>query len=134
MKTYTYTFQRFGYFLSSGSDTGSFDQEDSVLLILEPVEYQLELSGDVLQKASCPGYQICISKKGGAQISDRQGATLAVFPETETCFRQFRLQWKEDTVQLLFGHTEQVDNYPNCDGESDRWTSRWITEHTVVYP
>lgn len=131
MKTYTYTFQRYGYFLSSGSDKAAFGADSQVILTLEPADYELKVSGEILRKASCPGYKICISNRGGAQFLDWQEKPLAVCPETEKTFREFKLFWSEEKVQVVFGHTEEVDNYPNCDGEHDRYSTRWVAERTV---
>jgi len=132
MKTYTYTFQRYGYFLSSGSDKVCFGEELRILLELEPVDYELKLSGRALNKAFCPGYKIAVSKQGGVELRDWQEKTLAVFPATEKTFRECKLVWKQENIQVIFGHTEEVDNYPNCDGESDRWSTVWVAEHTVA--
>lgn len=132
MKTYTYTFQRYGYFLSSGSDKVSFGEDAQVVLELEPVDYELKLSGEVLNKAFCPGYKISVSKQGAVELRDWQEKTLQVLPATEKTFRECKLVWKQENVQVIFGHTEEVDNYPNCDGESDRWSRVWVGEHTVV--
>lgn len=131
MKTYTFTFQRYSYFLSSGSDKAVFGGDTQVLLALEPAEYELKLSGEVLKKVSCPGYKIHITDRGGAQFLDQQEKPLAVFPETEKTFREFKLSWSDEAVQVIFGHTEEVDNYPNCDGEHDRYSTRWVAERTV---
>ncbi len=36
-------------------------------------------------------------------------------------------------ITLKFPIYEWIDNYPNCDGEHDRWDTRKIGEHTLEF-
>ncbi len=40
----------------------------------------------------------------------------------------------DDTLSVKFPIYKWVDNYPNCDGEHDRWDTVKIGEHTVTLP
>ena len=73
-----------------------------------------------------------ITDRGAAKFYDLQGKLLAQMPATEKQYEGFRLQWQPDKLTVCFGQMVTVDNYPNCDGESDRWEQRWFTEHQVT--
>ncbi len=133
MKEYVFTFQRNNYYMSSLENTASFNGETQVRLIIEPHEYELKLSDEVLRSSSCKGYTIEISNKGGVCVFDEEGNLLVKSEETQNDFREFRFEWKQDFLTLRFGHKETVDNYPNCDGESDRWDTRWFTDYEVKF-
>ena len=36
-------------------------------------------------------------------------------------------------IKIEFPIVEWIDNYPNCDGEYDRWDSRTIGQHTLAF-
>ena len=38
-----------------------------------------------------------------------------------------------NTITLKFPIYEWIDNYPNCDGEHDRWDTKIIDYYTVVF-
>lgn len=37
------------------------------------------------------------------------------------------------TITISFAIVEWIDNYPNCDGEHDRWDSRTVGYHDLVF-
>lgn len=39
---------------------------------------------------------------------------------------------ENDRIELRFPIYEWIDNYPNCDGEHDRWDTRIVGYHTLV--
>ncbi len=132
MKEFVYRFFRYGYFLDGQKSSAPFGQETAALLVIEPQEYELKISGETLRKASCTGYRIEITNKGAARFCDYQNNLLAELAETQKEFREFDFQWSENRLRVCFGHMETVDNYPNCDGEYDRWSTRWVKEYEVA--
>lgn len=40
---------------------------------------------------------------------------------------------KENIIVLRFPIVEWIDNYPNCDGEHDRWDTETIGYHTLKF-
>ena len=40
---------------------------------------------------------------------------------------------ESDKITLKFPIVEWIDNYPNCDGEHDRWDTRTIGYHTIIF-
>ncbi len=131
MKELVFTFYRYGYFMNSLKATDAFRDESHLRLIIKPAEYELKVSGDVLTKASCKGYIIEISHKGEVCFYDYENKLLARSDETEKQFKEFGFQWSADVLTVSFGHEETVDNYPNCDGEYDRWSTEWVTDYQV---
>ncbi len=131
MKEYTYSFQHDNYYLSSLKKTESFGNEANVKLIIAPHEYEIKISDEVLKSSSCRGYIIEISSKGAASYFDNDGLLICKSEETQNDFREFGVEWKQGILILRFGHTETVDNYPNCDGEYDRWDTRWVAEYEI---
>jgi len=132
VKEYVYEFVRYGYFLKDAGQSTSFAQEPQARLIIEPQEYELKLSGEVLTKASCKGYTIEITDMGAARFFDWEGNLIASSEPTRKAFREFRFEWKQDGLRVIFGHKETQDNYPNCDGESDRWSTVWVADYGVA--
>ena len=47
-------------------------------------------------------------------------------------FEDVRCRGEEDLVELQFPIYEWIDNYPNCDGEHDRWDTRIIGFHNLA--
>ena len=41
------------------------------------------------------------------------------------------LDWKQSEISVQFGSEQTIDNYPHCDGEHDRWSTKWVAEHEV---
>ncbi len=39
----------------------------------------------------------------------------------------------DDKITLKFPIVKWIDNYPNCDGEHDRWDTKTIGYHTLVF-
>jgi len=79
-----------------------------------------------------------IEAKGVVEFFDCSDRSIAVFDipaqtggrevyETVSCGKV------ENTLVLKFPIVEWIDNYPNCDGEHDRWDSRIIGHHTLIF-
>lgn len=39
---------------------------------------------------------------------------------------------KENRIELRFPNYKWIDNYPNCDGESDRWDAKIVGYYTMT--
>lgn len=133
MKEYLYQFDRYDYFLDSMKKGDGFGGEEKVCLILAPYDYELKLSGEILNKASGKGYRAEITKGGAVSLFEEEGTLLCQIGEGEGRYAEFRVEKKEKKILILFGHTETVDHYPNCDGESDRYSIKWIAERGVQF-
>lgn len=86
----------------------------------------------MLRSTSFGGCTVVVSRTGETLFYDADGSLLASVAGVEGSFSEVRLQWKSEELTIQFGHMEEVDNYPNCDGEHDRWSSRWVADRTVT--
>ncbi len=130
MKEIVFTFSNHGCYLPNGPI--SFDTENHLKLVIQPHDFELKLSGDILRNSSCKGYIIEVSCKGQVCFYDYDNNLLATAINTERDFSQIKFTWKQDKLHLSFGKEITVDNYPNCDGESDRWSTRWNSDYEVI--
>ena len=109
-----------------------FGKETYLKLIVEPHDFSIAVGGEVLRKSSCKGYQIEVSRKAAIVCRDMEGTEIFREEEQERDYREVRLRWKGGFISLQFGEVEYIDNYPNCDGEHDRWDERWQTKYEVT--
>lgn len=65
--------------------------------------------------------QVLEEKEVGAQAGGRE-----VYETLRCCA-------EDGALRLQFPVVEWIDNYPNCDGEHDRWDSRIIGWDTVTF-
>lgn len=131
MKEFVFSYERDGYYLDNMTSSASFGGECEVRLVIKPHDYSISVSDEVLRKSECAGYIIDITNRGGAKFYDTDNSLLAEHPETESVFPEFSVVWKENKLSVCFGHTETVDHYPNCDGEHDRYSEKWITDYKI---
>ena len=131
MKELVYVFYGRGGYLSTAKTV--FDGETQMRFLIKPHTYEMKLSDEVIRSSSCEEYRITVSNKGAVCFHDREDNVLAEVEETQTAFAEARFQWRQDLLTVNFGHMETVDNYPNCDGEYDRWDEVWRTERSVAY-
>lgn len=47
-------------------------------------------------------------------------------------YEDIRCQAESGLIRLRFPIYEWIDNYPNCDGEHDRWDTRIVGYHTLT--
>ena len=127
MKEYVFTYQYDGYYLENGGNTVTFGEDDRVCLVVTPHQYEIQVGDRVVRSSSCDAYRIEVNHFGGACFYDSDGKTVASFEEEESTYPQCQLRFTSETLGVAFGHTETVDNYPHCDGEHDRWDTRWVT-------
>ena len=118
---------------------GTYQTEDSTYLdqpeiriIMRPHSFSLAIGGDVLRSSNCKGYQMIVSKKGAVTFYDQENNRIGVTEATHREFAEVLLHWKQNEVSLEFGKTEEVDYYPHCDGEYDRWGTAWRCEYKVT--
>ncbi len=130
MREIIYEFNTLGSYQTSG-DT-AFGQETHLKITVEPHDFSIAVGGEILRKSACKGYEIEVSSKGEAVFWDREGKELCRVQEQGQEYKEVRLLWKRGSVSLQFGKVEWIDNYPNCDGEHDRWDQRWRTEYEVT--
>ena len=114
------------------ADNTVFRDDFRVKIIVEPHDVSVTVSGDLLRKTSCKGYQIEATQKGEVIFRDMEGKELCRCEEQEQAYREIRLLWKQGELSLQFGATEFIDHYPNCDGEYDRWDERWHGKYQVT--
>ena len=131
MREIVYEFHRLGGYHTA--DSTRFGDDTQLKIVVKPHDFSLSLGGDTLRKSTCAGYEIQVSNKGGAAFYDDAQTLLASVPEQERSFRAVILCWQQDTLTLQFGETVTVDNYPNCDGESDRWSEQWVSRYEITF-
>ena len=132
MKELVYNFERNGYYLSNGSTKASFGDDTNMRLKIEPIEYEIKVGGDVLNTASCKGYLINVCNNGEVEFCDYSGVSVAKKQATENVFDEIKFEWSPNKICVDFGSTEEVDYYPNCDGEHDRYGIKWNSKYKVT--
>ena len=130
MRQILYKFNTLGAYETK--DNTAFGSDETVQVIVEPHEFSLELSGQVLRSSSCPGCTAEVSNSGAVVFCDAENNVIGSAEGGADVYPKFRLQWKQDLITIQFGQMVEVDNYPNCDGESDRWSMEWWNRRTVT--
>lgn len=130
MKEIRYTYDTLGTYVTA--EKTAFGGETHLTLVVEPHDFSLELGGETLRATSCEGYRITVSCHGEAAFCAYDGTPIATTPATDGSYRAVRLNWTPTALSVEFGHVEEVDNYPNCDGEHDRWSTCWVAEHVAT--
>ncbi|MBR3844895.1 MAG: hypothetical protein IKM39_05245 [Clostridia bacterium] len=130
MREILYTFNQRG--LYETRDNTAFGDDRQVKIIVEPHEYSLTVGHDVLRRTSCGGYTVIASREGETVFYNDQNEIIGRADKGETCYKNVILEWKQDTLTIQFGQVDEVDYYPNCDGEHDRWGQEWITKRQVT--
>ena len=125
----------FYQFNTSGSyrteQSTAFGEDSHLKIIIEPHDFSISVSNEVLRSSSCAGYTAVVSACGEATIYDNEGNVIAQAEKGAKSYNALRLDWKQDLLVIEFGYTDVVDYYPNCDGESDRWGEKWIAERVL---
>ena len=111
----------------------AFHDDAQMKLVAEPHDFSLALNGEVLRSTNFAGGAVTVSREGAAAFYDSEDRLLAQTEKTDRCFKKVQLVWEKDALSVRFGYVDVVDYYPNCDGESDRWGEKWVTERTVTY-
>ena len=113
-------------------DDTRFSGDQTMKLIVEPHDFSLAVGGEVLRATSCPGYTVDVSQNGAAAFFDKENNLLAQADEVASTYPQVKLQRKQGLLTIEFGSIETVDHYPNCDGEHDRWSEKWVARRSVT--
>ena len=79
-----------------------------------------------------------IEAKGHIDFFDCDEALLASFdipPQTggKETYNEVLCEAEDNTIILKFPIVEWIDNYPNCDGEHERWDTETIGYHTLKF-
>ena len=84
------------------------------------------------------GVAVTIDAAGSAAFFDRQESRLAEarLPDADggkEKYTEVLCAAKNAAITLKFPIVEGIDNYPNCDGEHDRWDTRTIGYHVLTF-
>ncbi|MBP3692110.1 MAG: hypothetical protein J6I80_02560 [Clostridia bacterium] len=109
----------------------TFGNDEQLKLVIEPHEFSIAIGNEELRKTSFDGGELIVSCEGEVIFYDANGNVAAKAKKGKERYAAVRLLWKQDLLTVEFGSTQTVDHYPHCDGEHDRWSSKWIAEHTV---
>ncbi len=115
------------------TDNTDFGSDSHLKLILESHDFSIAVGGETLRKSSCAGYSVLVSSKGGAVFYDSENNEICNIDECDKLFVKVSLKWSQDLITIQFGQFCTIDNYPNCDGESDRWTTEWVVEREIKF-
>ncbi len=130
MREILYTFANRGAYVT-GQDT-AFGEDTHLKLTVEPHDFSLSLGGETLRQSSFRGGSVIVSDTGEAVFYDAEGRKIARAEGGADSYKKVILIWKQDTLSLEFGCVVTVDNYPNCDGESDRWSEEWVAQRRIT--
>lgn len=130
MREIVYEFAERGMYVTE-QNTAFLDDKE-LKIIVKPHSFSLSVGGDNLRKSSCEGCEIIVSKEGEVSFLDNSGKAIASVSKSDNEFSEVRLDWKQNYLTVLFGKEQTVDNYPNCDGESDRYSVKWVTDRAVT--
>lgn len=129
MKEIRYTYQALGGYQTH--DNTKFVSNEPMKLILEPHSFSLTLSGEVLRSSSFEGCSMIVFPAGGVVFYDHNNTEIAKADDGNKSYPEARVEWKPEQLSVQFGAVEEIDNYPNCDGESDRYDYKWVNYRTV---
>lgn len=130
MREVIYKYNTRGMYMESGNT--NFSGESHLKLVVEPHQFSMVISGEVIRDTSFPGCTIIVSHEGGAVFYDHEGQIMAQVEKGPGSYKEVRFGWKQDCVSLGFGEVREVDYYPHCDGEYDRWGTEWVTQREVI--
>ena len=129
MREIHYCFNSLGLYETKDS---TFLDQPQLKIMMDPHKFSIAIGGEVLRSSSCKGYQVEVSRKGAVTFYDQESNRIAGTEETDRTFEKVLLSWKQGSVCIEFGKVEEVDYYPNCDGEFDRWGTTWCPERKVT--
>ncbi len=130
MREIVYQYDRRGSYQTE-ADT-AFGEDTHLKLVAKPHEFTLTVQGETLRSTAFEGCSAVVSCNGEVTFFEADGCEIGKVHATEACFVRAILCWKEGMAAVQFGRTITVDHYPNCDGESDRWSEKWVVEREVT--
>lgn len=131
MREIVYEFNTLGAYETK--DSTVFGEDNELKIIVKPHNFSLKVGDEVLRESSESGYSIIVSSLGEAVLYDEDGKEIAKAAPGDTQYCEVRLFWNSGVFSLQFGRVETVDNYPNCDGEYDRWSEQWVKGREVSF-
>lgn len=129
MKEILYKYNNSGSYFTDG-DT-SFGDESIMKLIIEPHKFSITVGDEVLRSTSFDGCTILVYNNGKVCFYNKNDEILGKADGCDKLYKEINFVWKQDCIFVLFGQTETVDYYPNCDGEYDRYGTEWVTKRSV---
>lgn len=129
MREIVYYFTRLGKYVTENNT--KFLEDDTLKITVKPHDFSMELSGEVLRSSSCKGYSAVVSREGAVTFYDAEGNRIADIDAGDRAYEEVRFAFLENAVSLEFGRMITIDNYPDCDGEYDRWDEKWKAERIV---
>lgn len=123
MREILYKFDARGVYLTA--DGCAFGDDTQLKLVAEPHDFSLAVGGEVLRQTAFGGCSVVVSREGEAVFYDADGSEIARADKGDGCYKEARLNWESGRVSVEFGQVKYIDNYPNCDGEHDRWDEVW---------
>ncbi len=130
MKNIIYYYSSLGKYITEQNT--AFGEEREMSITVRPHEFSIAVGGDTLRQSACGAYEILVSVDGAAVIRDENGAVLAEADKTDTTYNEARIDWEPGALSVTFGCMVTVDYYPDCDGESDRYGEKWVTQRAVI--
>ena len=112
----------------------AFDGEDELCAVVEPHVYEMRFNKDYVSRFSFPGCTVKATPAGAVCFFDSNGELSAACDGVADMHAPMvRLCVKRTEVTVEFGCTREVDTYPHCDGEYDRYVTRFCAERGVVW-
>ena len=130
MREIRYEFQNLGGYITQNDTV--FGADSQLVLLVPPHNFSLAVSGEVLRETAFDGCRIVVSEHGEAVFYDNDEKVMAHSQPTDAKFTAVKLLWQQGSVGVAFGKMAEIDHYPHCDGEHDRYSKQWQTEHSVV--
>ncbi len=131
MKEVLYKYNNSGAYFTESETV--FGNDTEMKLIIEPHKFSISVGGDVLRNTSFDGCTIIVSNSGEVVFYDNDNNILGKTDGCDELYKEVKFVWEQDCISVLFGQTETVDYYPNCDGEYDRYGKEWITNRLVTF-
>ena len=129
MREIFYKYDNRGVYVTQ--DDTSFGADEQLKIIAMPHNFSLEVGGEVLRDTSFSGCEIVVSSNGAVEFFDNEHLCLAKVEKCDNTFKKVLLKWSVEEVAIEFGRIVEVDYYPNCDGESDRYGEKWDVQRVV---
>lgn len=86
----------------------------------------------------CEKVVAVVNAKGSAAFYNENDELLAAgevpgVNDGKGVYQELYCHAADGLITLKFPVVQWIDNYPHCDGEHDRWDSRIIGEHTLIF-
>lgn len=112
-------------------DKADFGNDKQLKIVVEPHSFSIAVGGEILRSSEFEGCSALASRNGAVEFYNQSGEIIKQVAKGDGQYDAVRLEWDKGALALQFGHIETVDNYPNCDGEHDRWSTEWVIDRRV---